>query len=65
MAEVATGALWKKVFLKISQILRETSCVGVFFDKVAGFCEPFKNTYFEEHLWTTASNKVPHYNKET
>ena len=63
----------KKVFLKILQTSQENTCVGVFFNKVAGLqaadffrkgsntevscevCETFKNTYFEEHLQTTAS----------
>ena len=42
----AGGILWKKMFLKISQISPENICVGV---------SPIKNTYFEEYLRTTAS----------
>ena len=52
--------MWKKVFLKISQISQENICVGISFDKVAGlqeketstkvffceFCKIFKNIYF-------------------
>ena len=59
----------RKVFLKISQISQENTCVGVFFSKVeckfikkrdsqetfCEICEIFKNAYFEEHLRTTAS----------
>ena len=36
----------KKVFLEISQNSRENTCE---------FCEISKNTFFTEHLWTTAS----------
>ena len=56
------GCSVKKVFLKISQISQENTCL--FFNKVAGLqnptqmfsceiCEIFKNTYFEGHLRTT------------
>ena len=60
----------EKVFLKFFQISQENTCVGVSLIKfVKNFikkrlqhrCFPvkfakfFKNTYFEEHLWTTAS----------
>ena len=56
----------KKMFLKVSQILLEDTCDGVFFfnkaedqgpaillKRVSEFCEILKNTYFVEHLWTT------------
>ena len=44
--EAATGViLWKKVFLKISQNSQK---------KLLAY-EIFKNTFFTEHLWTTAS----------
>ena len=59
---------YKKMFLKISQNPQENSCGRAsFLNKVAGwalqlvqmfsceFCEIFKNTFFTEHLWTTAS----------
>ena len=39
------GALWKKVFLKISQNSQKNTCG----------CKIFKNIFFTEHLWTTAS----------
>ena len=39
----------KKVFLKISQISLENTCVGVFFAGLE-ISEIFKNTYFEEYL---------------
>ena len=55
----------RAVFLKISSISLENTCVGVSFNKVAGLkafsqvfsceiCEIFKNTYYEEYLRTTA-----------
>ena len=54
-SEAATGGvLWKKVFLKVSQISQENSCVDhVLFS--CEYCEILKNTYFEEHMRTTAS----------
>ena len=39
--------LWKKVLLEISQNLQENTCARVFF-------LISKNTFFTEHLWTTA-----------
>ena len=61
----------KKVFLKISQILQENTCVEVKFlinfitkKRLQHSCFPvkvFKNTYFEEHPRTTASNKEEHW----
>ena len=65
--EAATrGVLWKKVFLKISQISLENTCVEVSFnwkDTPAQMfsceiCEVFKNTYFEGHLQMTASEFI-------
>ena len=45
-SEAATGSvLWKKVILKISQNSQENTL----------FFEIFKNTFFTEHPWTTAS----------
>ena len=50
------------MFLKISQNSQENTGVSLFFKKEAlelvfscEFCEIIKNTYFIEHLWTTAS----------
>ena len=37
----------KKMFLEISQDSQENTC--------AGLCKIFMNTYYEEHLQTTAS----------
>ena len=48
------GILKIKVFLKISNIHRETPVLESLFNKVAGF-QTFKNTYFEEDLGMTAS----------
>ena len=54
----------KKIFLKIQNTSWENTCAGVcFFFKFiknntgvsSEICEIFKNTYFEEYLWTTAS----------
>ena len=76
--EAATrGVLCKKVFLEISQISQENTCVRVSFliklqasglhasnfvknETLAHvfsceFCEISKNTFYTEHLWTTAS----------
>ena len=68
----AGGVLYKKLFLKIFKYLQESNCVGVLFNKVAGLqicwketptlvfsfaCwEIFKNTYFEKHQRTAASD---------
>ena len=54
------------MFLKISQISQENTCVGVsFYEKETPtqvlsckICEIFKNTCFEEHLRTTASEFI-------
>ena len=52
--EAATGGvLLQKVFLKIWQISQKNTCVGISSYKI---CEIFKNTYFVEHLRTTASD---------
>ena len=48
------GILKIKVFLKISNIYRETPVLESLFNKVAGL-QTFKNTYFEEDLGMTAS----------
>ena len=65
--EAATrGVLWKKVFLEISQNSQENTCTRVsFFNFIkkealaqvfsCEFCKISKNTYFTEHLWSTAS----------
>ena len=50
----------KKVFLKISQNSHENTCARLSFliklqDNYNKICETFENTYFEEHLRTTAS----------
>ena len=59
--EAATrGVLCKKVFLEISQnslvfsnFIQKEPLTQVF---SCEFCEISKNTFFTEHLWTTASN---------
>ena len=56
----------KKLFVKISQYSRENTCTEVFLKKsckceaptqmfYCEYCEISKNTYFEEHLRTAAS----------
>ena len=62
MTEAATrGVLCKKVFLEISQNSQENNCARdsgtetlaqVFSGE---FCKIYKNTFFTEHLWATAS----------
>ena len=47
------GVLCKKVFLEISQNSQESNCAQVFSCEV---CEIFKNTFFTERIWTSASN---------
>ena len=42
-----------KVFLEISEISQENTCIGVLFNKVA---DHQINTYFEEHLRMPASD---------
>ena len=43
----------KKLFLKILQYSQETAALESLFD--SEYYEIFKSTYFEEHLWTAAS----------
>ena len=67
--EAATGGvLQKKMFLKISQNPHQNTCarVSIFCNFIkketlaqvlsCEFCESFKNTFFTEHLRTTASS---------
>ena len=62
------GVLWKSMFLKISQNSHGNICARVSFLKklqakrdfgtgvfCCEFCEILKNTFFTEHLWTTAT----------
>ena len=61
--KLANKILYKKLFLRISLYLQENTCL---FNQVAvadsntgvsyEYFEILKNTYFEEHLWTAASN---------
>ena len=68
--EATRGVLCKKVFLEISQkFTRKHLCQSLFLIKLQAFikketlaqvlscecCEISKNTFFTEHLWTTAS----------
>ena len=56
--------LWKKMFLKISQISQENACVAVSFFLIKLLLKSlwklrnFKSTYFEEHLWATVSKRI-------
>ena len=72
LPEAATrGVLCKEVFLEISQNSKENTCARAsflinFIKKEAlaqvfscEFCEISQNTFFAEHLWTTASNLRP------
>ena len=53
-AKAATGdVLWKKMFLKISQIYWKTPSLEFFLINLEAF-----NTYFEKHLWTIPSTKI-------
>ena len=53
--KAATGEVpWKKLFLKILKFTGKHLRWSLFLKKTAGF----KNTYFEEHLWTTASKNI-------
>ena len=49
----------KGVFRNLTKFLGKHLCQGLFFNKVAGlrlqFCEISKNTFFTDHVWTTAS----------
>ena len=61
----------KKLFLKFHNIYRKTPVMESLLNKVAGlyqkqtaamvfsckYCEIFKNSYFEKHLWTATSEK--------
>ena len=61
-----TEAAYKNVLLKVSP---ENTCVGVFYScrssglqlykRLCKSCKFFWNTYFEEHLRTTASDCIP------
>ena len=60
-----TDVLLKKLFLKISQYLQKNTCWSSVFNKVGSlkaqvfsceYCETFKNTHFEEHMQTVASD---------
>ena len=44
----------KGVLKNLSKFTGKPLCQTLFFNKVE-FCEVFKNTFFTEHLWTTAS----------
>ena len=60
------------VLRNFAKFLEKHLCQSLFFNKVAGlrkketltrvfsceFCEIFKNTFFTEHLWTTASWEI-------
>ena len=49
----------KQVFLKFSQNSQKNTCPRVsFLIKLQAYCEIFKNNFFTEHLWTTASVKT-------
>ena len=55
------GVLRKKVFLKISENSHENTCARVLRLKAhvlfsCEFSEIFKNTFFTEHHWTTATD---------
>ena len=60
----------KGVLRDFTKFTGKDLCQSLFFNKVAGltlalvfsceFCEISKNTFFTEHLWTTASNKCCH-----
>ena len=58
--EAATGGvLWKSVLKNFTNFTRKQLCWSLFFNNAADLrpeiCEIFKNTYFEEHLRTNAS----------
>ena len=66
------GVLYKKLFLSILQYSQENTCVGVFFKTLlkketptqvfsGQYREIFKKSYFEEHLWTAASESFYFY----
>ena len=54
------GVLQEKVFLENSKLTGKHLCQSLFFQTLTRvlfceFCEISKNTFFTEHLWTTAS----------
>ena len=50
----------KRLFLEISQNSQENACARVsFLIKLQGLGEIFKNTFFTEHLQTTATDILP------
>ena len=59
---VTEGVLFKKLFLKISQYSQESCRPANLLKRDSNtvlsseYCEIFKNTYFEEHLLTAASD---------
>ena len=56
-SEAATaGVLWKKAVLKIFLQYSQESSRPETLLKTSEYCEIFKNTYFEEHLLTAASD---------
>ena len=77
--EAATkSVLCKKMFLEISQNSQENTCTRVsFLIKACNFikketlaqvfswefCEIFKNIFFTEHLWTTASSSAFYFSR--
>ena len=56
----------KKLLLKFAQHSQENTCVGAPIQMFSyEFCKIFKNTYFEEHLCTTASvSQIIHSSKQ-
>ena len=67
LTEVATTkcVLCKKVLLEISQNSQENTFAWVFIKKETlarafscEFCKFYKDTFFTEHLWTTASKLI-------
>ena len=61
-----TCSMKKGVLENFTKFARKHLCQSLFFNKVAGlrpeaqvfsceFCKIFKNTFFTEHIWTTAS----------
>ena len=45
--------LWKRHSWEFHKFTRKHPCQSLFFNKVGGFCEISKNTFFTEHLRTT------------
>ena len=53
-------SIWKGVLRNFIKFTGKHLCQSLFFNKVAGLRPKdnfFKNTFFTEHLWTTASEK--------